>query len=102
MQAEDAIVFPALESKEALHNVSHAYTLDHLQEEQLFRDVHQVCFPWFLHRHCHVSVQAVRVHAETGSGGTFQLNCLHRKILLCKQDCSFCGTDLASDTSFTF
>ena len=42
MQAEDAIVFPALESKEALHNVSHAYTLDHLQEEQLFRDVHKV------------------------------------------------------------
>ncbi|KAK9866277.1 hypothetical protein WJX84_001775 [Apatococcus fuscideae] len=41
-EAEDAIVFPALESKEALHNVSHAYTLDHLQEEQLFRDVHQV------------------------------------------------------------
>jgi zinc finger-like protein len=24
-------VFPALESKEALHNVSHAYTLDHEQ-----------------------------------------------------------------------
>ena len=42
LQAEDAIVFPALESKEALHNVSHAYTLDHLQEEQLFRDVHKV------------------------------------------------------------
>ncbi|KAK9834239.1 hypothetical protein WJX84_003552, partial [Apatococcus fuscideae] len=41
-EAEDAIVFPALESKEALHNVSHAYTLDHLQEEQLFRDVHKV------------------------------------------------------------
>lgn len=24
-------MFPALESKEALHNVSHAYTLDHAQ-----------------------------------------------------------------------
>jgi hypothetical protein len=30
-KAEDEIVFPALESKEALHNVSHAYTLDHEQ-----------------------------------------------------------------------
>ncbi|KAJ8769822.1 hypothetical protein K2173_008228 [Erythroxylum novogranatense] len=34
--AEDDIVFPALESKETLHNVSHSYTLDHLQEEKLF------------------------------------------------------------------
>eukprot|EP00879_Flechtneria_rotunda_P008507 GHRR01008912.1.p1 GENE.GHRR01008912.1~~GHRR01008912.1.p1 ORF type:complete len:1552 (+),score=616.00 GHRR01008912.1:172-4827(+) len=38
-KAEDEIVFPALESKEALHNVSHAYTLDHEQEEQLFHDL---------------------------------------------------------------
>jgi hypothetical protein len=30
-RAEDEIVFPALESKEALLNVSHAYTLDHEQ-----------------------------------------------------------------------
>eukprot|EP00884_Botryococcus_braunii_P013452 jgi/Botrbrau1/22107/Bobra.0206s0033.1 len=37
--AEDEVVFPALEAKEALHNVSHAYTLDHQQEAQLFRDV---------------------------------------------------------------
>ncbi|XP_054820881.1 zinc finger protein BRUTUS-like isoform X2 [Prosopis cineraria] len=37
--AEDDIVFPALESKEALHNVSHSYTLDHRQEEKLFEDV---------------------------------------------------------------
>ena len=42
LQAEDEIVFPALESKEALHNVSHAYSLDHQQEEQLFKDVHEV------------------------------------------------------------
>lgn len=41
-EAEDEIVFPALESKEALHNVSHAYSLDHQQEEQLFKDVHEV------------------------------------------------------------
>ncbi|XP_027340585.1 zinc finger protein BRUTUS-like isoform X2 [Abrus precatorius] len=37
--AEDDIVFPALESKEALHNVSHSYMLDHKQEEQLFEDI---------------------------------------------------------------
>jgi hypothetical protein len=30
-KAEDEIVFPALESKEALHNVSRAYSLDHEQ-----------------------------------------------------------------------
>lgn len=37
--AEDDIVFPALESKEALHNVSHSYTLDHKQEEELFEGI---------------------------------------------------------------
>jgi zinc finger-like protein len=37
--AEDDIVFPALESKEALTNVSHSYTLDHKQEEKLFEDI---------------------------------------------------------------
>ncbi|XP_058091480.1 zinc finger protein BRUTUS-like isoform X3 [Magnolia sinica] len=40
--AEDEIVFPALESKEALHNVSHSYTLDHKQEEKLFEDISTV------------------------------------------------------------
>ena len=40
--AEDDIVFPALESKEALHNVSHSYTLDHKQEEKLFEDISTV------------------------------------------------------------
>lgn len=40
--AEDDIVFPALESKEALHNVSHSYTLDHKQEEELFEDMSSV------------------------------------------------------------
>lgn len=38
-KAEDEIVFPALESKEALHNVSHAYSLDHQKEEALFADL---------------------------------------------------------------
>ncbi|KAI5056021.1 hypothetical protein GOP47_0029542 [Adiantum capillus-veneris] len=37
--AEDAIVFPALEAKEALHNVSHSYTIDHKHEEQLFQEI---------------------------------------------------------------
>ncbi|XP_057960790.1 zinc finger protein BRUTUS-like [Malania oleifera] len=37
--AEDDIVFPALESKETLHNVSHSYTLDHKQEEEHFEDI---------------------------------------------------------------
>ena len=40
--AEDDIVFPALESREALHNVSHSYTLDHKQEEKLFVDISAV------------------------------------------------------------
>lgn len=40
--AEDEIVFPALESRETLHNVSHSYTLDHKQEEQLFEDISKV------------------------------------------------------------
>ena len=46
MQAEDEIIFPALEAKEALSNVSHAYTLDHQQEEELFDGLHAVsCSP---------------------------------------------------------
>ncbi|KAH9306204.1 hypothetical protein KI387_010608, partial [Taxus chinensis] len=40
--AEDEIVFPALEAKESLHNVSHSYTIDHKQEEQLFNDISHV------------------------------------------------------------
>ena len=42
IQAEDEIVFPALEAKEALINVSHAYTLDHQHENELFEEVEQV------------------------------------------------------------
>ena len=41
-RAEDIIVFPALESKEKLHNVSHAYSLDHQKEESLFEEVSAV------------------------------------------------------------
>ena len=32
-------MFPALEAKERLHNVSHAYTLDHKEEEQYFEEL---------------------------------------------------------------
>lgn len=32
-------MFPALEAKETLHNVSHAYTLDHKEEEQYFEEL---------------------------------------------------------------
>ncbi len=35
-------MFPALEAKQALRNVSHAYTLDHRQEEQMFADAEAV------------------------------------------------------------
>jgi zinc finger protein-like protein len=41
-RAEDEIVFPALESKETLSNVSHAYSLDHKQEEHLLEEVSSV------------------------------------------------------------
>ena len=40
--SEDEVIFPALESKEMLHNVSHAYALDHAQEESLFEEVAEV------------------------------------------------------------
>jgi len=37
--AEDEIVFPALEAKESLRNVSHSYTINHKEEEKLFNDI---------------------------------------------------------------
>lgn len=48
IQAEDEIIFPALEAKEALSNVSHAYTLDHQQEEELFDGLHAVSSPSYI------------------------------------------------------
>ena len=38
-EAEDEIVFPALEAKEALRRVSHAYALDHAREEAMLAGV---------------------------------------------------------------
>ena len=40
--AEDDIVFPALEAREALHNVSHSYTIDHKHEEELFKEINSL------------------------------------------------------------
>lgn len=37
--AEDNILYPALESKQGLHNVSSSYILDHEQEERMFKDI---------------------------------------------------------------
>ena len=47
-QSEDEVVFPALEGKEGLVNVSQAYTLDHQAEAQLFQDLDQVLCPSLL------------------------------------------------------
>ncbi|KAE8694214.1 Zinc finger protein-related isoform 2 [Hibiscus syriacus] len=58
--AEDDIVFPALESKETLHNVSHSYTLDHKQEETLFEDINNV-----LSELSHLLESSTRGHVAT-------------------------------------
>ena len=42
VQSEDEIVFPALEAKETLSNISHAYSLDHQQENELFKNLERV------------------------------------------------------------
>ncbi|XP_023002699.1 zinc finger protein BRUTUS-like [Cucurbita maxima] len=67
--AEDDIVFPALESKEALHNVSHSYTLDHKQEEKLFEDISCVISEIsFLHESLHeVSLDENFSRSDVGS-----------------------------------
>ncbi|KAG6753892.1 hypothetical protein POTOM_041896 [Populus tomentosa] len=66
--AEDEIVFPALESKEALHNVSHSYTLDHKQEEKLFEDISFVLSEL---SHLHENLQKFQV-MEDPSGSTLE------------------------------
>ena len=38
-KSEDEVVFPQLERKKALVNVSHSYTLDHEQESELFEEM---------------------------------------------------------------
>ncbi|KAH8491823.1 hypothetical protein H0E87_021430 [Populus deltoides] len=66
--AEDEIVFPALESKEALHNVSHSYTLDHKQEEELFEDISFVLSEL---SHLHENLQKFQV-MEDPTGSTLE------------------------------
>ncbi|XP_060675932.1 zinc finger protein BRUTUS isoform X2 [Ziziphus jujuba] len=40
--AEDNILYPALESKQVFHNVSSSYVLDHEEEERMFQDISTV------------------------------------------------------------
>ncbi|CAK7349704.1 unnamed protein product [Dovyalis caffra] len=68
--AEDDIVFPALESKEALHNVSHSYTLDHKQEEELFEDISFVLLEL---SHLHENLQKYHV-MEDPTGSTMEFS----------------------------
>ena len=63
--AEDDIVFPALESKETLHNVSHSYTLDHKQEEKLFEDINSA-----LSEFSHLHESFTRGHMPENLTGT--------------------------------
>ncbi|KAK4430235.1 Zinc finger protein BRUTUS [Sesamum alatum] len=76
--AEDDIVFPALESKETLHNVSHSYTLDHKQEEELFEDISSA-----LDELCqlHENLNAKHVAGnlgESSSGSLTGVDCLRK------------------------
>uniref|UniRef100_A0A061SFV9 Zinc finger protein n=1 Tax=Tetraselmis sp. GSL018 TaxID=582737 RepID=A0A061SFV9_9CHLO len=41
-EVEDRIVFPALERKEVLRNVSHAYSLEHQKEHEMFLQVEEL------------------------------------------------------------
>ncbi|PON38379.1 43kDa postsynaptic protein [Parasponia andersonii] len=65
--AEDDIVFPALESKEALHNVSHSYTLDHKQEEKLFEDISCVLSEL---SYLHESLQKAKLSRDSSESST--------------------------------
>ncbi|XP_021645303.2 zinc finger protein BRUTUS isoform X2 [Hevea brasiliensis] len=71
--AEDDIVFPALESKEALHNVSHSYMLDHKQEEKLFEDISCVLSEL---SHLHESLQRADM-MEDSTGSNMELPVAH-------------------------
>lgn len=75
--AEDDIVFPALESKETLHNVSHSYTLDHKQEEKLFEDINSVLSEL---SHLHESFTIGHMPTDTGTelSGAYNGDCLRK------------------------
>ena len=70
--AEDDILFPALESKEALHNVSHSYTLDHKQEEKLFEDIYSVL--------TELSMLHEKLQSDSMMGGVTQTETVHTDI----------------------
>jgi hypothetical protein len=46
-RCEDELVFPALEDKDELHNVSHSYTLDHEHEAGTYKLTHSLKAPGF-------------------------------------------------------
>ncbi|KAL6571060.1 hypothetical protein OROGR_000610 [Orobanche gracilis] len=76
--AEDDIVFPALESKETLHNVSHSYTLDHQQEEKLFKDISSALAE-LCQLHENLNVKFVDGHSgESPSGSLAPDDCLRK------------------------
>ncbi|XP_050386349.1 zinc finger protein BRUTUS-like isoform X2 [Argentina anserina] len=54
--AEDYILYPAMESREELQNVSHSYILDHQQEEHAFENISGVL------------LELSHLHRGTGSG----------------------------------
>jgi len=75
-EAEDRIVFPALEKKEILRNVSHAYSLDHQKEQEMFSQVEQMLLSVKEHKgdlealgplssRLRVTCSAVRANLET-------------------------------------
>ncbi|KAG8077594.1 hypothetical protein GUJ93_ZPchr0007g4945 [Zizania palustris] len=89
--AEDEIVFPALESRETLHNVSHSYTLDHKQEEQLFGDISDVLAKLsqlhdrLTHPHTEVSEEKNYFHSSDEIDWTKKYNELATKLQgMCK------------------
>ncbi|URD72184.1 CHY zinc finger [Musa troglodytarum] len=77
--AEDRIVFPALESRETLHNVSHSYILDHKQEEKLFSDISAVLTE--LSQLCDTNNKTYKMANTTGSDCSYSVHdiCWTRK-----------------------
>ncbi|KAM2931946.1 hypothetical protein FF1_040080 [Malus domestica] len=68
--AEDNIVYPALESRDALYNVSHSFTLDHEQEQLAFENISGLLFEL---SHLHGSVIAF-----SGTCGGESSECLRK------------------------
>ena len=75
VQSEDEIVFPALEAKETLSNISHAYSLDHQQEQELFMGLERV----FDSMRGSTDVQELQAHAAN-----LQRMCAAMRAILCE------------------